>query len=289
MVCSLVAALLGACNQVYDLGSTRVRDAFEPMVDGDDDGIADADDNCPTMANASQTDGDDDGKGDACDGCAFCAPCATGADHDEDGDKLADGCDNCPAYANAGQENADGDDLGDACDPGPAVHRRRFFDGFGTLSLSPDWLERGAPWGIANDAVAPMPGFGGGTAELRHRTVKVESGTAWFVEVGLDPVVPLVGVYLTAVSATWSCILIQGAEGVHVNNTGMIDPTDRVLTGPSHIRAGVAAGIGNQKLVCELGAFVVPSASEFVFAYPLDITLFGHEAARFTYVDVIGP
>jgi hypothetical protein len=36
--------------------------------DGDADGIPDATDNCPTVANAGQADGDGDGIGDACDG-----------------------------------------------------------------------------------------------------------------------------------------------------------------------------------------------------------------------------
>ena len=37
------------------------------FVDGDDDGIADPNDNCPNIANADQADADGDGIGDECD------------------------------------------------------------------------------------------------------------------------------------------------------------------------------------------------------------------------------
>ena len=41
------------------------------LVDSDGDGIDDATDNCPTVANPDQDDADGDGVGDACDGCLF--------------------------------------------------------------------------------------------------------------------------------------------------------------------------------------------------------------------------
>src|SRR5262249_30385371 len=41
--------------------------------DTDDDGVIDAEDNCPTVANAKQQDVDGDGVGDACDNCAAVA------------------------------------------------------------------------------------------------------------------------------------------------------------------------------------------------------------------------
>lgn len=40
-------------------------------ADGDDDGIVDGDDNCPTVANPGQSDADQDGTGDACDTATF--------------------------------------------------------------------------------------------------------------------------------------------------------------------------------------------------------------------------
>jgi hypothetical protein len=44
-----------------------------PDLDADDDGIEDADDNCPSAANPDQADADADGVGDACDNCATVA------------------------------------------------------------------------------------------------------------------------------------------------------------------------------------------------------------------------
>ncbi len=71
--------------------------------DQDDDGVADGEDNCKTVKNASQLDTDHDGKGDACDA-------------DDDGDGVGDANDNCPKNKNPGQLDTDNDGKGDACD-----------------------------------------------------------------------------------------------------------------------------------------------------------------------------
>jgi hypothetical protein len=64
-----------------------------PRLDSDDDGIANASDNCPLIANVDQLDGD--------------------------GDNVGDACDNCLDEENADQLDTDADTIGDACDEFP--------------------------------------------------------------------------------------------------------------------------------------------------------------------------
>jgi hypothetical protein len=82
------------------------------LADGDGDGIADAADACPLVAD-SQADGDADGVGDACD---TCAGVASADRRDRDADGVGDPCDNCPVTPNADQADGDGDGVGDACE-----------------------------------------------------------------------------------------------------------------------------------------------------------------------------
>jgi DNA-binding beta-propeller fold protein YncE len=63
----------------------------EVLADRDKDGVADASDNCPDLANADQA--------------------------DRDGDRRGDLCDNCPAAANSDQMDGNADGSGDACQP----------------------------------------------------------------------------------------------------------------------------------------------------------------------------
>ncbi len=73
------------------------------LPDFDNDGVPDASDNCPTVANADQANLDGDSTGDAC-------------DSDRDGDGKANTDDNCPDMANADQADRDSDGIGDVCD-----------------------------------------------------------------------------------------------------------------------------------------------------------------------------
>jgi cytosine/adenosine deaminase-related metal-dependent hydrolase len=98
--------------------------------DSDGDGIADAQDLCPTvfdpvrpMDGGKQRDTDGDQLGDACDPCPLeanvtqCQTTPTPGDGDADGVK--DASDNCPKVYNKAQKDKDGDGIGDACDPCP--------------------------------------------------------------------------------------------------------------------------------------------------------------------------
>lgn len=98
----------GGGDRDRDDGTTSTSEGTTTTLppDDDGDGVVDADDNCPAVANAGQADLDGDTTGDAC-------------DPDDDGDGLGDGSDNCPTVVNGDQADVDGDGLGDACDDFP--------------------------------------------------------------------------------------------------------------------------------------------------------------------------
>ncbi|MBW2981103.1 thrombospondin type 3 repeat-containing protein, partial [Candidatus Woesearchaeota archaeon] len=94
----------------------------KPKIDSDDDGVPDADDNCPSDFNPNQEDTDGNKIGDACE---LGPPIA--ADQDDDG--VPDADDNCPSDFNPNQEDADGDMVGDACELGPPIAADKDDDG----------------------------------------------------------------------------------------------------------------------------------------------------------------
>ena len=81
-------------------------DGHATVDDSDGDGVDNALDNCPTIANADQA--------------------------NEDGDKFGDACDPCPIEANDTPSDPDGDGVADSCDPHPATAGDRIavFEGF---------------------------------------------------------------------------------------------------------------------------------------------------------------
>ena len=85
-------------------------DSVPSGSDVDVDGIDDASDNCPTIANTNQQNADGDSQGDACDACPNSA---TG---DTDGDGVCDNLDACSGNDSTGDSDGDGicDDL-DIC------------------------------------------------------------------------------------------------------------------------------------------------------------------------------
>ncbi len=88
------------------------------MVDSDGDGIYFFEDNCPLIANSSQTDSDGDYCGDECDNCP---DVPNHAQNDLDGDSVGDDCDNCPEIMNETQTDSDSDNIGDDCDNCPSL------------------------------------------------------------------------------------------------------------------------------------------------------------------------
>jgi len=110
---------------IFDADQDGVADAVDNCVgvsnpsqaDGDLDGRGDECDNCPTLANSDQADGDSDNVGDICDNCGAVANTDQA---DGDSDSVGDVCDNCPEDANPNQEDGDSDLLGDLCDNCPA-------------------------------------------------------------------------------------------------------------------------------------------------------------------------
>ncbi|HZN02536.1 MAG TPA: thrombospondin type 3 repeat-containing protein, partial [Candidatus Polarisedimenticolia bacterium] len=123
---------------------------LEQATDSDGDGAADADDDCPRVADPDQEDADADGSGDACDDCPLLANAdqrdrdgdgdGDACDPDRDGDGIVNAVDVCPdafvpgrpdnAILGGGGADTDGDGLADDCDLCPAdAHNDQDGDG----------------------------------------------------------------------------------------------------------------------------------------------------------------
>jgi hypothetical protein len=126
--------------------------------DRDGDGIADATDLCPDVADPMQ--------------------------RDHDGDLRGDACDRCPHLAGSTDPDQDGDGVGDACDPDPDMSgdTRALWIGFypedaARIADPAQWSQAGA-WSIADGWVRtdapPSPGLN----ILRSLTV-VQRAAVW--------------------------------------------------------------------------------------------------------------
>ena len=110
------------------VNNTDEGDTYQYADDYDTDGREDDVDNCPFLANKSQTDSDGDGIGDQCDNCANMSNktqldtdgdgVGDGCDPDMDNDGIANAADNCALVANPDQKKTQPSaGSGDACNP----------------------------------------------------------------------------------------------------------------------------------------------------------------------------
>lgn len=151
-------------------------------LDADNDGIANALDNCPVVYNPDQADTDSDGIGDACDPTPSVD--TNIGDHDDDG--IDNAFDNCPTVANAGQEDADLDGLGDACDPNPTVpngtfHVRYCSDPVGVGVADPGGASCSSTAPVGGIAELPDVGPAPATTESSHASLKPYAAGAGIV------------------------------------------------------------------------------------------------------------
>jgi hypothetical protein len=109
--------------------------AIDALPDQDGDGVPDATDNCPGVANPLQ--------------------------ENEDGDRFGDACDPCPPIADDQPLDSDGDGVADACDPNPSTAGDAIllFEGF-HHGVPAGWTALGTWTANGDDVVGAPPGSG---------------------------------------------------------------------------------------------------------------------------------
>jgi len=121
--------------------------------DQDDDGVADAADNCPAIANGDQ--------------------------HNEDRDRFGDKCDPCPPVMDDNPADGDDDGVADACDPRPMMGGDRIavFEGFGA-GIPTGWVQGGnGEWlQMGDDLTTHPPDTGGPAFSALSITTNAQTG-----------------------------------------------------------------------------------------------------------------
>jgi hypothetical protein len=130
---------LDGLNAVWGSSATNVFAVGEGLIlhysvptDSDNDGLSDAEDNCPQKPNGPTLGTCMPGSDKAGAACTSDADCVKGCStngkcsvnqEDTDHDGWGDVCDNCPVNCNLQQLDADGDGKGDVCDSSPECGR----------------------------------------------------------------------------------------------------------------------------------------------------------------------
>ena len=227
-----------------DESSTQV----DLAPDGDNDGVCDQLDGCPTDPNKTEPG--------AC-GCGV-------ADVDTDNDGLADCIDNCAALPNAGQEDADDDGEGDVCDVCPNdADNDVDADGF-CADVDPCPTFFGLP-GDACDA-SPAPGFQPGNISVGCQCVPVACSENVTLELRTDANSSQVSWQIISVNEadvvcqgsgfpngvttpiTENCCLPQGCYRLRVSDSG----GDGFVNGGYQLRE---SGMNGRRIIDNFGNF----------------------------------
>jgi hypothetical protein len=149
-------------------------------ADRDHDGVSDAADNCPDLANPDQG--------------------------DEDSDMVGDACDPCPVVGHETAADPDGDALTDTCDPHVTMQDHLvMFEGF-HQGVPAGWTITGGTVMTSGDSIVITPNAGA-TALL---TMPFTATTAITVSAGVSPVA------LPAVTGASEGGIVAGTDGTDV-------------------------------------------------------------------------
>jgi hypothetical protein len=240
--------MLGACNELYGLDETQVRPPVAAPPDTDNDGVADRDDVCPTVADPEQLDSDRDGFGDACD---FCPDDVTPINHDEDGDLHGDACDVCPTEPDF-QVDSDHDGVGDSCDDDFANQNRiLLFDPF--VDIGPVW-ERTGTWSTLGDAITSSP-----DARLLAPSVVLDGTKPFGLVAGITTIKPLGDGDVFGIELVDDGVVVASCLSRCSSNSCMLELTPSTEAGTHYMPmplATMAIRLNPFDLYCVLGTNV---------------------------------